>query len=124
MNENTRSGAGVFLIELLLGLMIFALAAAVCVRIFAASALASQDSARYTQAVTLAQNAAELCRSGHTSVPQRWNGAGQQDEQGEFYVTVTQDAQEGELIDATAAVADANGKELFSLRFTYGGTKQ
>ena len=55
-----------FLIELVFNLFIFALCAAVCVGLLLHARRLSQESERLTQAVTLAQSAAESLRTGGT----------------------------------------------------------
>ena len=55
-----------FLIELVFNLFIFALCAAVCVGLLLHARRLSQESERLSQAVTLAQSAAESLRTGGT----------------------------------------------------------
>jgi len=58
--RSALSGSGLFLIELLFGLMIFAVTAAICVEIFVGSHMISNDTNRLNQAVTRVQSGAEL----------------------------------------------------------------
>lgn len=62
-----------FLIELVFNLFIFALCAAVCVGLLLHARRLSQESERLTQAVTLAQSAAEALRTGQ-SLPEAPEG--------------------------------------------------
>jgi len=57
------SGSGLFLIELLFGLLIFALTAAVCLQIFVGSHRISNESNRLNHAVVMAQNGAECFKA-------------------------------------------------------------
>ena len=59
-----RSKASLFLMEQLVMVLVFALCAALCLRVFAAADRISVETARRDQAVTVAQNAAELLKSG------------------------------------------------------------
>lgn len=60
---NDRSRARLLLVELILDLVIFALCAAVCVALLVRARSMSRESAELTQAVYLAQTAAETWRS-------------------------------------------------------------
>lgn len=51
-------------IELLVMILVFSLAAAACLGIFAQARLLSEDTARLDKAVLLAQNAAQLLKAG------------------------------------------------------------
>ena len=61
---NDRSRARLLLVELILDLVIFALCAAVCVALLVRARSMSRESAELTQAVYLAQSAAETFRAG------------------------------------------------------------
>jgi len=63
--KNAISGSGLFLIELLFGLMIFALTAAVCLQIFVGSHQISSESSNLNRAVVRAQSAAECFKATH-----------------------------------------------------------
>lgn len=58
--------ANLFLLELVLDLFVFALCAAVCVGLLVRAHDLSRESGRLTQAVYLAQSAAEAARTGAT----------------------------------------------------------
>lgn len=60
---NNRSRARLLLVELILDLVIFALCAAVCVALLVRARSMSRESTELTQAVYLAQTAAETWRS-------------------------------------------------------------
>ena len=73
MRHRTGGRANLFLVELVLNLLIFALCAAVCMGLLSRARSMSQESAALTRAVYLAQAAAETWRaSGKTPV---WNDA-------------------------------------------------
>lgn len=63
MRARLTSGSGLFLIELMLGIMIFAIAAAVCLKVFVTASDVSLDSAGLNRAVILAQNSAECFKA-------------------------------------------------------------
>lgn len=56
--KTARSKSALFLMELILSILFFAIAAAVCMQLFAASALASRRTREQSHAVTAAQSAA------------------------------------------------------------------
>lgn len=120
MKEKTRSGAGTFLMELLLGLLIFAITAAVCVRIFAASAVSARHSAEYTCAVAIAQNAAELCRGGIplATLPLEWNAESKPDKNGDFKISISSKENEDGLADVSVTVENMQREELYTLDFS------
>ena len=59
-----RSRASLVLMEQLIMVLVFSLAAALCLRCFAAAERMSQETARRDQAVRIAQNAAEHLKAG------------------------------------------------------------
>ena len=61
-----KSKASLSLMELLVMVLIFALAAALCLQTFAKARSISLETARQDEAVLLAQNSAELLKSGLT----------------------------------------------------------
>ena len=63
-----KSRATLTLMELLVMVLVFSLAAAVCLRLFAGAANLSQETARQDRAVVLAQNAAESLKAGKDPV--------------------------------------------------------
>ena len=62
-----KSKASLSLMEMLVMVLIFALAAALCLQIFAKARTISLETARQDEAVLLAQNGAELLKSGMTA---------------------------------------------------------
>ena len=64
-NKSALSGSGLFLIELLFGLMIFALTAAICLEIFVGSHQISNESSKLNHAVIKAQSGAECFKAAH-----------------------------------------------------------
>lgn len=59
-----RSKASLFLMEQLVMILVFALAAALCLRLFAATQEISLETAHRDKAVVIAQNGAELLKAG------------------------------------------------------------
>ena len=119
--KNERSGTSLFLLELLLGLLIFALCAAVCVRFFAASLETAHDTADYTSAVQIAQTIAEQCQSGvpPQAAPNKWNASAEPDEQGEYTAELSvKDTSDG-VVDTVITINNSKGKMLYILDFSY-----
>ena len=58
-----KSKATLFLMEQLIMILVFALAAAVCIGVFAKTNAISEDIARRDEAMIIAQNAAEILKS-------------------------------------------------------------
>ena len=61
-----RSKAPLVLMEQLVMVLVFALAAAVCLRLFVGAENIAQETARRDEAVIVAQNAAELLKAGYS----------------------------------------------------------
>jgi hypothetical protein len=76
------------LMEQLVMILVFALAAALCLQVFARAAEISEETARYDRAVTLAANAAELLKATEGDI----SAAEALGEEG-FRVTVTRKPQ-------------------------------
>ena len=118
--KSERSVTSLFLLELLLGLLIFAWCAAVCTRLFTTSLETAQDTADYTRAVQIAQNIAEQYQNGvsQQTIAGRWNASGEPDEQGEYDVELSvKDASDG-LSDAIITIRDCKGKVIYTLKFS------
>jgi type II secretory pathway pseudopilin PulG len=67
MKSKTKSG--LFLLELLVALLVFAFCAAICLRIFVAASTRAKDAENLNQAVRLATTAAENYKSGTYAFP-------------------------------------------------------
>jgi len=63
MKNRTMSGSGLFLIELMLAILIFAIAAAICLRIFVTANHISTESTTLNHAVIAAQSGAECFKA-------------------------------------------------------------
>ena len=114
--EQKRSGASLFLMELVIGLLIFAFAAAVCVRIFAGAYRISEDSAALSRAVAIARNAAESVRAGQPEIAERYDAQGNAaagDAAYRLHLAETESA-DG-LTEVRLTVTDASGQELYTL---------
>ena len=66
--KSAMSGSGVFLIELLLAILIFAVASAVCLKIFVTAHQVSTESSKLNQAVIAAQSAAECFKAAKGNI--------------------------------------------------------
>lgn len=60
MKSNHSSRSGLFLMELIISILFFALAGAVCIRLFVSSHLISRDSVTLNHALEWCQNTAEI----------------------------------------------------------------
>lgn len=60
VRKNRPRSSSLFLMELILGILFFTIASAICVQIFVKSHVMSQESQALNQAVTLCTNAAEI----------------------------------------------------------------
>ena len=63
MNNKSKRHSSLFLIELMLSLVFFSLAAGICIQFFVHSHLLSQEATRLNNAVLLSQNVAEEFRA-------------------------------------------------------------
>ena len=66
MNHSSNSHSRIFLMELIIAVLFFSLASAVCLRMFAASRQISKDAVKQNMAMTQAGNAAELLKYAHS----------------------------------------------------------
>ncbi|MDD3278461.1 MAG: hypothetical protein PHG16_06210 [Lachnospiraceae bacterium] len=67
MKKYEKQHSGLFLIELMISILFFALAAALCLQLFAKASLKSTQSTRLTHAVLLAESAAAAVEGGSDS---------------------------------------------------------
>lgn len=93
-----------FLTELVVDLFLFALSAAVCVGLLVHARSMSQESGELTDAVYVAQSAAELWRAG-TQPPAQLEG---------YQITVQEDLDSGAVRSCTIAVA-RDGRLIYTL---------
>lgn len=125
-----RNGSLLFLTELLISILVLAVAAAFCVKLFADARVMRQKSAALTQAVVLAQNAAEAFKGKTTffgteggeapsdgvySMPYDAQGVTCEKDRATYVLTLCASEQNG-LYVADISVCDAGGGELFTLR--------
>lgn len=108
-----RSKASLFLMEQLVMVLVFALAAAVCLQVFVRAEEISAETARRDEAVVIAQNAAELLKAGDSAqeIEQRLSGSYE-------VVIEEQTVQIPGLLQAEIAVFYED-TELFSLTVGY-----
>ena len=71
MNTNTSSRSGLFLMELIISILFFSLASAVCVKLFVSSHTISKDSVELNHSLEWCQNVAEAF---YGSNGKRWLG--------------------------------------------------
>ena len=71
--KNRGSASGMFLIELLLALLIFAIASAICLQVFVTAHLLSAESNNINHAVVAAQNVAECFKASNGDLAQTAN---------------------------------------------------
>jgi hypothetical protein len=102
-----KSKSGPFLIELLTVITVFAVCAAICVRLFTAAHLTARDSQDLSRAVNLARNAAE-----------EFKATGGIRETAYFYdhsLTVRMKLADGPVPACVITVSRADGRQLFVL---------
>ncbi len=124
--KDTGKKSSLIMIELMSAVLVFAICCAICVGLFAEADRESKNSARLTQAVCLAQNAAELLSGDYQKNLESVVGANaagnvftaeydkdwhQTAENGQYQLIVTVDAQKG---SADILVTDA-GAEIYRL---------
>lgn len=71
-----KNKASLLLMEQLVMILVFALAAALCLQVFAGSEVISAETARRDRSVVLARNAAELLKAGEAQAAENLGGAG------------------------------------------------
>ena len=67
MSFSKANKSGIFLLELLLSILLFAVASTICIQIFAKSHVLSADAVRLDHSVSLAQSIASCIQSGITA---------------------------------------------------------
>ena len=119
------SGSGMFLIELLMAILIFAVASAICLRIFVTSHFIAIESSSLSRAVTVAQNGAEcfkaaegalyetaeLLRGGAPDV----NGGALRLLYNGYLLEIKRVSRQGGLIEGEVNVSDLEGYLIFSV---------
>lgn len=105
-----KSKASLFLMEQLVMLLVFALAAALCLNVFARAEEMSLQTARRDEAVLLAQNAAQMLQT--TGDPE----LAQQTPSGEFTLEIQEETSEVKGLCQARIVVFYENSEVFSLR--------
>ncbi|MGE4548400.1 MAG: hypothetical protein AB7C89_02480 [Intestinibacillus sp.] len=119
--DHKRSGAGLFLMELSIGLLIFAFAAAVCTAVFACADRISRDGAVMSRAVAIARNAAELVRAGQGLPETAYDAQGAPTEGVAVYSLRTEEEAAGDgLTEVLLTVLDAEGRSIYTLTTVKG----
>ena len=118
-----KSKTTLALIEQLIMVLVFALAAALCLRLFVAADARSDRRAEIDHAVLAAQNAAEQLKQRHGDVDameckafdSEWNDISD-GESAAYYLRVTEETTGYDCLwKATVSICAADGTELFSL---------
>ncbi|MCL1982293.1 MAG: hypothetical protein FWG53_04275 [Clostridiales bacterium] len=135
--RSAASGSGMFLTELILAILIFAVASAICLRIFVAAHQISSESSRLNHAVSSAQDCAECFKAsggdlqdtaallggalagGGSAVEVRFDSDWRilpESEPSFFYTaSIERLPEKNGCIDANVTVADANGTVIFAI---------
>jgi hypothetical protein len=98
--------------EQLVMVLVFALAAAVCLRLFVGAENIAQETARRDEAVIVAQNAAELLKAGYSEEEAAQSG-------GRYDVQIQGLSSEVPGLEKAEISVLLEGKELFSLTVGY-----
>jgi type II secretory pathway pseudopilin PulG len=128
-NRISVSSSGPFLIELLIGFAVFALAAAICVQIFVGAQQISNESSNLNSAMIRAQSGAEIFKAsgGDLSEVRKYfdsdwqpvaHSISDQHEElhsAEFVLTINSNRAEIGYIEADVVVSDMSGNVIFSL---------
>ncbi len=72
MQTKNSSKSGIFLMELILSILFFSIAAAVCVKLFVTSHQLSDQSVKLNHAVAMAESIAEAFFMGVMGMPENW----------------------------------------------------
>lgn len=128
----SRSSSSLFLIELIIALLFFSVCAAICVNIFAKSALMAKNARESENAVLLAENAAAAyksaggdmdktaallggsCDSGSVSASYDENCSAAEDDS-VYFLTIIPDDDSPYYTGACITVCANSGGELFSM---------
>jgi len=124
MRNRMASGSGLFLIELMIGIMIFAIAAAVCLKIFVTADQTAMESRELNRAVITAQNSAEIFKAagGDLEETARLHGEGFTGDNvftlltTDYIVEITKDSiRRNGLIEGTVTVSALSGYLIFEI---------
>ena len=119
--EKRGSGASLLLMELVLGLLIFAFCAAICTRIFATAYQLSAQSDALTHAVSITQQAAESVRAGKTVSDAMYDAQGVATAENPVFFLHTAHLPTADgLMLVQLTVADADGRTLYTLTTLQG----
>jgi len=106
------SASGMFLIEILLALLIFAIASAICLQVFVTSHQIAADSNTLNRAVVAAQNGAECFKAAGGDLKETakllsgYEG---------YNIEIKELTKSGGLVTAEVNVSDASGNLIFSV---------
>lgn len=118
--KQSRTGASLFLFELLIGLLIFAFCAAVCTRIFVGAHRISRESVALSHAVAIAQNAAERERAGLAPSAASYDAQGAPSADGLYHLQRTETPCADGLTEVQLTVLDDHGTALYILTTVKG----
>lgn len=111
------SKSSVFLFELMVVIMVFTIAAAICTSIFAESYMMSRESSDLTMSSINAQTLAEKFKAGEENIDvlffdRHWESSN--DSNSTYKIELTPDPTEGNIASATIE-ATRDGKSIYSL---------
>ena len=136
MKNRVSSASGMFLIELLLAILIFSIASAICLQVFVTAHQISNESNNINRAVIVAQNGAECFKAaggdlsetarllggnvagGGSVIELYYDASWKPAEPHDFeYILEIKEITDrgGGLTDSAAVVSDADGNQIFSI---------
>jgi len=133
--QNVLSSSGMFLIELLIAILVFAVASAICVNIFVTAHFIAEDSSELNRAVITAQNGAETFKAAGGNLEEtaallntdirneaasvdlfynsNWEATGQNE--AKYIMTIKRLSRQVGCINGEVTIMVQNGDELFRL---------
>ena len=127
--KTRSSGSGIFLMEILLALLIFALTSAVCLQVFVTAHRIAAESDSLNRAVVAAQNVAECFKASNGDLSETARLITGEDvklkDVESFGVTyddysfeIKKLAGSGGLVEGEVSISDSSGKLIFSVPVT------
>jgi hypothetical protein len=132
--KSRGSGSEMFLMELLLGIMIFAIAAAICMQVFVTAHRIADDSNNLNRAVVAAQNGAECFKATNGDLAETAELLGGASVDGDtlsmrfdyewkpygesgfgFLLKIVRVSNQDGLVEGALSVSDASGNPIFEI---------
>lgn len=133
--QSSLSSAGMFLTELLIAILVFAVASAICVRIFVTASFIASDSSELNRAVIMAQNGAECFKAANGDLAEAaiLLGAGIPDgdapvmlflddqwqtvsePEATYIVTVSRVSRQVDCVNGQVSIDNLDGEQLYSI---------